>query len=192
MKRKILITILAAFGLAAAAAVPASVSRAVRQVDAAPGLEVVCAINGSPASLTLAGECFILDLGGNTVYFDGTTQWSYSRADNEVTVIEPTPGEVAETNPLHILRALAVDYNGTPVKGQPNSVRLTPVNPQNEVAEATVTFDPQSGWPTAMTVITGSGRADITKIKFTPAKTKKPASAFKFKVPQGAIVSDFR
>lgn len=176
----------------ATAAVPASVSRAVKQVNAAKSLDVTCTINGRPASMTLSGENFILDLGDAKIYFDGKTQWSYSAADNEVTIFEPTADELAQSNPLQILRRLASDYNGAPAKGSPDSVRLTPVNKQSDIAEATVTFDPASGWPVAMTLITGSGRADIKQIKFTPSQTARPASAFRFTAPAGATVSDLR
>lgn len=192
--KRLLLNILMLIGAAGAAvaAVPASVSRAVGQINAAPALQVECRINGQPATLTLSGDCFIIDLGDAKVYYDGKTQWSYSAADREVTVFEPTASELAESNPLHILSRLGADYNGAHVKGKPNTVRLTPVNKQTDIAEATVTFDPASGWPTALTLITGSGRVDIADVKITPSKTKKDASAFKFKAPAGTSVSDLR
>lgn len=176
----------------ALAAVPASVSRAVKQVDEAGTLEVACTVNGRAASMTLSGNCFHLDLGNAHVYFDGKTQWSYSPADKEVTIIEPTADELAETNPLHILHSLDKEFSGAPVKGKPNTVRLTPVSPRSQIAEATVTFDPSTGWPTEMSLITGSGRAEFRNLRFTPSKSPRPAGSFRFQAPAGTTVSDLR
>lgn len=177
---------------AAVAAVPASVSRAVKQADEAGTLDIACTVNGRAASMTLSGDCFHLDLGTAHVYFDGKTQWSYSPADKEVTIMEPTADELAETNPLHILHSLDKEFSGSPVKGKTNTVRLTPVSPRSQVAEATVTFDPSTGWPTEMTLITGSGRAEFRNLRFTPAKARKDAGAFRFQAPAGTTVSDLR
>ncbi len=176
----------------AAASVPASVTRAVKQVNDAASLSVTCSINGQPAELLLSNPCFSIDLGKARIVYDGKTQWSYNATDREVTILNPTPDELNQANPLLILRNLANDFNGTSVKGKPNAVRLTPLDPENDVAEATVTFDPTSGWPVAMTLITGSGRAEITNLKFSTSKTKKPASAFTFKAPAGTTITDLR
>lgn len=186
----VILTVLSAF--AAFAGVPAAVERAVQKVNAAPTLNVACQINGVAASMTLSDNCFMIDLSGNIVSYDGKTQWSYSSADNEVVIVEPTPYELAETNPLHVLRHLATDYNGTEVKGVADTVRLTPVDPESDIAEATVTFNRSTGWPATLTLITGSGRADITDIKFSVNQTATAASAFQFKAPQGAKIIDLR
>lgn len=177
---------------AATAAVPASVTRAVDQAKGAATLEVACTVNGRAATMILSGDCFSIDMGTAQVYFNGKTQWTYSPADKEVVIMEPTDEELAETNPLRVLRSLSSDFNGAPVKGRANTVRLTPVSPRSQIAEATVTFDPSTGWPTEMTLITGSGRADFKNLRFTPSKTKRPAEAFQFTPPSGTTISDLR
>lgn len=192
MIKKLLISLAASLPLCVAAAVPVSVTRAVRQVNESASLDVTCTINGQKAALRLSRPCFMVDLGDARIYYDGETQWAYSVPDKEVTILNPTPDELSQANPLMILGSLADEFSGTPVKGKPNTVRLTPLDPASDVAEATVTFDPSTGWPVAMTLITGSGRADITGIAITPSKTKKPASAFKFQAPKGTTVTDLR
>lgn len=192
MKKLFLPLVASIIALCASAAVPASVSRAVKQANDAAAIDVTCTINGARASLALSHPCFIIDLGDAKIYYDGQNQWSYNAVDKEVTILNPSADELSQANPLLILRNLANDYSGTPVKGKPNTVRLTPLNPESDVAEVTVTFDPTSGWPVSMSLITGSGRADITNLKFTTTKTKKPASAFKFQAPKGTKVTDLR
>lgn len=177
---------------AATAAVPEAVTRAVKQANGAATLEVACTVNGRAATMILSGNCFYIDLGNSQVYFDGKTQWSYLPTEKEVTIFEPTAEEVAETNPMQVLHRLADDYKGERLKGRHNTVRLVPVSPRSQIAEVTVTFDPASGWPTAMTLITAGGRAEFANLRFTPSKTKRAPGAFQFQPPAGITVNDLR
>lgn len=190
--KKLIILLAALLPLAVGAAVPASVSRAADRVRSATTLDVECTLNGRAASMTLSGNCFCFNLGDVMVYYNGTTQWSYSRADSEVTILNPTAEELAESNPLGLLRNLERDFNGSTVNGRANTVRLTPRDPRSPIGEVTVTFDPASGWPTHMTVIIGGNRAEISNLRFTPSKTKKPAEAFTFSPPKGVTITDLR
>lgn len=192
MKKLLSILLMAVTAFAAGAKVPAQVTRAVKQVKGAPALNVECTINGHAASATLCGDMFAYDLGMARVYYDGKTQWSYSPADKEVTVFTPTASELAESNPLQILSRLASDYSGAAVAGRPNTVRLTALNPRNQVNEVTVTFNPSTGWPTEMTIIAGGQRAELRNFRFSPSKTKKPVEAFRFQAPKGTNINDLR
>ncbi|MBD5188587.1 MAG: hypothetical protein HDS96_05680 [Bacteroidales bacterium] len=190
--RSALTLLLAATAFAAGAKVPAAVDRAVGQIKAAPAIDVECTINGHAASATLCGDMFAFDFGQARVFYDGQTQWSYSPADKEVTVFTPTAAELAESNPLRILSRLASDYSGAAVNGRPNTVRLSALNPKNQINEVTVTFNPQTGWPTEMTIISGGSRAELRNFRFAPSKTKKPVEAFRFQAPKGTTINDLR
>lgn len=192
MKKLLLIIIVATTAFAGYAKVPQNVVRAVKQANEAAAMEIQCTINDMAASLTMSGECFILDFGEAKIYYDGTTQWAYSVADSEVTIIEPTDEELSEINPLRILQRLEADYDGAIVPGRPNSVRLTPRATDTDIAEVTATFSEVTGWPVSLTIVTASGRADIADISFTTAATKTPVSAFKFKAPSGTTIIDLR
>lgn len=50
-------------------------------------------------NIKLKGQKFILDAAGMTTWFNGRTQWSYSKNNNEVTVSTPTVSELQEMNP---------------------------------------------------------------------------------------------
>lgn len=185
--KKLLSLVVLLLGLNCSAAVPAVVTKAAERAKTASTLEVECSINGRRARATLSGEMFKYDLGTAQIYYDGQTQWSYSPADKEVTQFTPTAAEVAESNPLSVLSRLDKDYNGALTAA--NTVRLTAVSPKNQIPEATVVFDPKSGWPTRMAIINGGHRVEITDIRITPQKTKKSPQAFKFKAPKGTIVT---
>jgi len=55
----------------------------------------VCAIHGKKAYVSLAGM---------ETFFDGKTQWVYVKANNEVSISEPTAEEQKEMNPLMMIR----------------------------------------------------------------------------------------
>jgi len=46
---------------------------------------------------------FTLEMDESKAWFDGKTQWTYLKADNEVTITEPTVDELAQINPMAIL-----------------------------------------------------------------------------------------
>lgn len=60
--------------------------------------------------LTMKGNKFHFNLESAEVIYDGTTQWSYMEAVNEVTISEPTGKELAEIHPLIILTENRQDY----------------------------------------------------------------------------------
>lgn len=174
------------------AKVPPQVTRAVRQVKAAPALDVEFTVNGQPGSATLCGQMFTYRFPMASVFYDGKTQWSYSPADKEVIIFNPGAAELAESNPLQILSRLESDYSGATLPDRPNTVRLSALNPKNPVAEATVVFNPSTGWPSEITIICGNQRAQLENIRFTPSKTAKAPETFKFKAPKGTIINDLR
>ncbi len=192
MKKILTLFAIILWAAVAGAKVPAAISNAVSRVKAAPALEIGCTLNGSQAGATFSGNMFILDLGSAKVYYDGKTQWSYLPDDKEVTIFDPTPAELAESNPLQILSHLDSDYSGQAVKGKADTYRLTALNPKNQINEVTVVINPKTGWPTQMTLIAGNQRIELANFRFTTLKTKKPAEAFKFKAPKGTTVNDLR
>ena len=55
-------------------------------------------------TLLLKGNKFHLNTGDVETWFDGKTQWSYLRQNEEVNVSTPTPEELQSINPQHLLR----------------------------------------------------------------------------------------
>lgn len=63
------------------------------------------AVNSQSSSGTfiIKGNKFVLEMSDMKVWFDGKTQWSYLKNNNEVSISEPTEKELGETNPMAIL-----------------------------------------------------------------------------------------
>lgn len=192
--KKLLIAIISSlmFPAGLPAKVPASVSRAVKQVQEAPQMQVKCTINDQPCAIVTAGNCFSMDFGQDKIYYDGSTQWSYSAADNEVYISAPTPEELAMVNPLQLLGRLEAEFSGDAVSGAPNTVRLTRISPATEIKEIVAKFNPSTGWPSEMLITIDSGQATVSDITITALRTKPASKAFKFSPPSGATVTDLR
>lgn len=118
MKLKILIcTIVAAVALSAAAAIPTAadiLARTTSVMKSAKGLKAsfTAIYNGQKATgdIVLTGNRFRLVTQAMTTWYDGRTQWTYSLANQEVTVSEPTAEELTQVNPFAILESLRTRY----------------------------------------------------------------------------------
>ena len=62
-------------------------------------------------TLLLKGNKFHLNTGDVETWFDGKTQWSYLRQNEEVNVSTPTPEELQSINPYVLLDHYSQHYN---------------------------------------------------------------------------------
>lgn len=191
MKRIVFLVFTALVCLSASAELPARVKAAAQKVNASPALQVTFKANGSPGTMLLGdGGKFALEAGNIKVYYDGKTQWAYSAADKEVTILNPTADELAAGIPAAILSTLGSAFNGVKIKGE--TYRLTPKTQGTDIAEVTVSFPGSGSYPQSMTIIASGGSLSISDMKFTPLKAKRPLSAFQFKAPKGTTITDLR
>lgn len=80
----------------------------------------------------MRGDRFSLIMDDFHVFFDGKTQWTYVYVTNEVNITEPTSAELAEINPITILREyqnkssirFSADNNRA---GENHSIEMTPI-----------------------------------------------------------------
>ena len=63
--------------------------------------------NGSTSNgkITISGDRFVIEMSELSIWYNGRTQWTYSRANNEVSITEPTPDELQQINPFAIVSA---------------------------------------------------------------------------------------
>ena len=65
----------------------------------------------TPAIICLKGDKFVMETESIKVWFDGTAQWTYVKANEEVTVTIPTPDELQQLNPYALLNSYQTGYN---------------------------------------------------------------------------------
>lgn len=191
MKKFIFSILFILVGLMVRAAVPERINAVAKQIETSAAVQVSFLCNGHRSTMLLGdGGKFAIDLGDVKIFYDGKTQWAYSAADKEVTIINPTAEELAIGNPASILATIGKDFNGVKVKGE--TYKLTPAKPNDDIREVTVSFPGAGVWPQSMSIVAAGGTLSVSDMKFTPSKTKRPLSAFQFNIPKGTTVTDLR
>lgn len=140
-----------------------------------------------------SGNKFAVLAGTLSTWYDGKTMWTYNARTNETTITLPTPGEVAETNPLSAISTDATSYIAAYSKKQPvkgKSIVLTPKTKSAGIRSVTVVLN-TSYQPTSVAVTSSSGQTTTVNISKLDTKSQQPASAFvypKTKYPKASIV----
>ena len=114
------------------------VDTAARKAAGAPALKAVFTLNGAPGSLLMCGKMFAVDLPEMKIHFDGTTQWTHSVPDAEITIVTPTDAEIAQINPLAFLGSLRGEFNVSDLSG--GNVRLLPKDTSSGIDEIVALF----------------------------------------------------
>ena len=177
-----------------AAQVVAAIANAVSK---APAIETAFTLSrdgGKPASgnAVIQGRMFTLSLPGFRSWFDGKTQWTYSEDAAEVNVTEPTPAELAESNPLTIITTNAANCSARRLEAAAGTdkVELKPTA-KSAFRKAVVTSDAATNFPKEIVVTMDDGSTAV--IRFTSMKkvAKKPESHFRYAktmIPSARVV----
>lgn len=135
--------------------------------------------------ISFCGDRFSMTSPQILTWYDGKTQWSYNKEDNEVTVTEPTPDELSQINPFVIINSFRSNFTAKSLTAPKGFVKLElkAKDPKNEVQSAVVTLNEQSLMPTQIQLVTSS-KQQITII--LNSVTTGPAyniKAFQFYAP---------
>lgn len=199
--KKILFCLMLLVGAGAYAATPQElINRAADKLKATSVTQVTYTLKADGQTtdglLTIAGDRFTVSSPGLSSWYDGSTQWTYSKQMGEVNIITPTPEEVEQINPFAIIRSMGRNYKISSMEAPKGSqgVRLTSTRPSSDIREVDITFSDATSWPTHL-VITLSNKQtiDVTVQKVAPGHPL-PTSYFKFdrKKYPGVQVVDLR
>lgn len=203
MKLKILIcTIVAAVALSAAAAIPTAadiLARTTSVMKSAKGLKAsfTAIYNGQKATgdIVLTGNRFKLVTQAMTTWYDGCTQWTYSLANQEVTVSEPTAEELTQVNPFAILESLRTRYAARRVTA-PKGYDMLELKPkgQGDYSKIMLAINSATSMPAEIVFYTTDGSCTSIKISEITRTKAYPDSYFRFdpKGYRGVEVIDLR
>jgi len=133
-------------------------------------------------TLTMSKSRFKMTTPEIFIWYDGKTQWTYIKNDNEVNVTEPTHQELIESNPFEVITNFNSHFKCRKLKSAPGSdtVELTPKQSDAPLSLAKITIDKKSGWPSAITLtFSDSNSISVTITKVTTANSIKD-STFKY------------
>lgn len=159
---------------------------AASKIENAPSVSASCTIiaNGrkEAATLIMSGQKFVLKADVMSVWFDGTTQWTWSADTREVTITNPTPQELAQINPLAILATFRNDYIVTLLTSAPTvkSLRLAAKRVESDIRQADITLQAGSLTPLEFVVSYSGGTVVTVKITDFNIGKKLPLNIFRY------------
>lgn len=137
------------------------------------------------------GDMFMAEAMGISAAYDGKTMYMYNEDDNELTLTNPTPKELMETNPVAYARVLINQCNATQRLNQDSTVTtvtLTPKDKSIQISKAIVKVKTQSKLPVSIEVY--EGKRTYT-LKFINPNYTNITPKFRLE-KKGAFINDLR
>jgi outer membrane lipoprotein-sorting protein len=151
--------------------------------------------------IDVKGEKFYLETPDQAVYFDGKTQWSYIKAVDEVTILEPQPQEIRTLNPVSVFDLYKINcnykYKGEKTGAQKRKVQeisLFPKDKKEEIKQVDIQINPSDGMPVYFYVVYKNKQEFRIYVDKYQTKLNLPDSRFVFdkkKYPK-AEINDLR
>lgn len=169
-------------------------------------LDFTAAVEGegtAKGSLTVSGRRFAAEVMGQEVYYDGTTLWSYTPKQQEVTIerLDPNNPSVL-SNPSKLVNIDPEDYNHrslpsvTTAQGKTlQIIELTPKDTTPDYTSMTLWIDPATSLPKRISIATPSSEKPVElQIEKLQSGIPVTESTFRFdpKAHPDAEVIDFR
>ena len=108
-------------------------------------------------SIAVKGKKFYATTPQATVWFDGKTQWTYMKNNDEVNVANPTESQLQAINPYNFINLYKKGFNYTLNKsGNDYVVHLTASSPQTKIKEMFISVDKKSYHPTQVKMLQGN------------------------------------
>lgn len=146
--------------------------------------------------ITLSGDRFCMTSPDILTWYDGKTQWSYSKSNNEVSITEPTPQELSMINPFVIINAFRKNFKASLTSAPKGfkSIVLTAINPKSEINKAIVTLNEATLLPSKIDLTTSQNQSISITLSSVANGPKLNIKAFQFYAPNypGVSIVDLR
>lgn len=128
-----------------------------------------------------------------TVWFNGKTQWTYMKHNNEVNVSNPTQAQQQMMNPYAFINIYKSGYTlSSKAAGQTNEVHLVAQNQKRSIQEMYISVDRKSGVPSKIRMKHGGKWFTITVSGFSAKNQPDKLFTFNSKDYPSAEVIDLR
>lgn len=127
------------------------------------------------------------------VWFDGKTQWTYMKKNDEVNVVTPTSSQLQAINPYNFINLYKHGYHMTMSKSATSyTVHLSATNPSKKIQEMFITVDKNTYVPTQVKLLQSTKwtKFDISNLK--KQKISDAVFSFNHKDFPSAEVVDLR
>lgn len=147
-------------------------------------------MGNTSGTIAIKGRKFHATTPQAIVWFDGKTQWTYMKNNDEVNVTTPTESQLQAINPYNFINLYKNGYDATlNSSGKDYVVHLTAASKDKKIRELFITVNKSSNTPTQVKLLQGTKWTifDISDLK----KQSVPDSQFRFNAkdfPQAEII----
>ena len=189
----IMLLLLATFTMQAQTAT-AIFSKTLSTFKAAGVVSAGYSMGSSKGTIVMNGSKFRVLANDLKAWYDGKTQWTYSKATGEVNVTSPSPQELVMVNPLAAAQSIKAAYNMSATKTSAfYLLKLTPKRKSN--VKSITLYITKGGYQLSKAIYTTAKGSTTLKITNYKTHANYPVSTFKFQkslVPAGSEVVDLR
>lgn len=144
-------------------------------------------------TIAIKGSKFRTTTPGATVWFDGKTQWTYMKSNNEVNVNTPTEGELQAINPYNFINMYRSGFSyKMQTKGGNHIIHLTATSKQRQIQEMYITVSKSTYIPSKIRMRQGSRWSDISISNFKKVSLNDATFKFNPKDYPSAEIIDLR
>lgn len=111
----------------------------------------------SSGTIAIKGRKFCVTTDIASIWFDGKTQWTYLKKNDEVSVTTPTEVQLQTLNPYNFITMYKKGFKHTMTTNASSyNVHLTADNSSKKISEIFITIDKKSFTPTEVKVLQGN------------------------------------
>ena len=144
-------------------------------------------------NISIKGQKFQITTSDVLIWFDGKTQWSYVKKNDEVNVSNPNGSQLQALNPYNFIYMYKKGYNSTLTKKGTNyEVHLTATDKRKSVQEMYITIHPKTYIPSAIRIKHSKGWNTIEVNNFKKANLSDGIFHFNSKDFPAAEIIDLR
>ena len=108
-------------------------------------------------TISIKGKKFYMHSSATTMWFDGTTLWTYVAQNEEVNISTPTAQQLQSLNPYHFINLYKQGYTYTmTTNSTAYTVHLTATDSQKKISEAFVTVSKENYAPKEIKLLQGA------------------------------------
>ena len=125
-------------------------------------------MGSTSGTIIIKGKKFHATTPQASIWFDGKTQWTYMKDNDEVNISNPTEAQLQAINPYNFLNLYKKGYDATlNSNGNSHIVHLTASTASSKIKELFITVDKKTYHPTQVKLLQGKKWTifDITNMK---------------------------
>lgn len=113
-------------------------------------------MGSTSGSIIIKGKMFHATTPQASVWFDGKTQWTYMKDNDEVNISNPTEAQLQTINPYNFINLYKKGYKATlNSSGSSHVVHLTATSAERKIKELFITVDKKTYHPTQVKLLQG-------------------------------------